>query len=245
MLNESAARLFWPAASALGHRAVLGTRLGLGGERVGGEVVGVVGDVRDAGPAAPARPTLYVAHAQFPMGFLTMAVRAPGEPDDLVNWLRATVATVDPTVPVFRVRTMEQFASRAVAQPRLYLVLLGVFAIAALVLAAVGIYGVMAQNVAARSREIGIRLALGATRRDVVTMVIGAAGHLAIAGLGRARHRAPGASGDSRLLVGVDPGDAPMYVVVSLATLAIAFCAAWLPARRAAKVDPVGSLRAE
>jgi putative ABC transport system permease protein len=249
ILNESAARLFWPgtpAAAAIGRRIVLGTRLGLGGDRAGGEVVGVVGDVRDVGPALLPRPTLYIAHAQFPMGFLTVAARAPQQPDDLVNWLRASVAAIDPAVPVFRVRTMEQFASRAVAQPRLYLALLGVFASVAVALAAIGIYGVMAQNVAARSREIGIRLALGATRQDVVRMVIRTAGRLTAVGLvvgfGVALLARPAFL---RVLVGVRPLDGPTYLLVGLATLAVALGAAWLPARRAAKVDPAGSLRAE
>ena len=246
VLNQSAARLFWPGQPATGHRVVVGTRLGLGGDRAGGEIVGVVGDVRDVGPAAPARPTLYLAHAQFPMGFLTLVVRAPHEPDDLVHWLRQTVAGVDPAVPVFRVRTMDQFARRAVAQPRLYLVLLAVFAAAAAALAAVGIYGMMAQNVAARSREIGIRVALGATRREVIAMIVRSAGKLTVSGLVIGMGLALlGRPAIGRLLVLVDPGDGVTYLAVGLATLALALGAAWLPARRAAKVDPVGSLRAE
>ncbi len=245
VLNESAARLFWPGTGAVGRRITLGTRLGLGGDRAGGEVIGVVGDVRDVGPAAPGRPTLYLSHAQFPMGFLTIAVRAP-ETDDLVSWLRSSVASVDPTVPVFRVRTMEQFASRAVAQPRLYLVLIAVFAVTAIALAALGIYGVMAQNVAARAREMGIRLALGATRHDVVTLVVRSAGRLAVIGLAIGVAIALVARGAiRRLLVGVEPLDATTYLVVGVATLAVALASAWLPARRASRVDPAGSLRAE
>jgi ABC-type antimicrobial peptide transport system permease subunit len=219
--------------------------LGLGGDRAGGEVVGVVGDVRDVGPALPARPTLYLAHAQFPMGFLTVAVRAPVT-DDLAAWLRASVAAVDPTVPVFRVRTMEQFASRAIAQPRLYLVLIAIFAATAIALAAIGIYGVMAQNVAARAREMGIRIALGATRHDVVALVVRSAGRLAVIGLVAGLSIALAARGAvQKLLIGVEPLDAATYVVVSVCTLAVALAAAWMPARRAAKVDPAGSLRAE
>ena len=249
VLNEGAARLYFPgtgAAAAVGHRVVVGTRMGLGGERVGGEIVGVAGDVRDVGPGRAARPTIYVAHAQFPMGFLTLVVRAPGARDDLSRALRSAVADVDPAVPVFRERTMEQFASRIVAQPRLYLTLLTVFAGAAIALAAIGIYGVMAQNVVARSREIGVRMALGATRQDVVTMIIRSAGRLTVIGVAAGFSLAVLARpAIGRVIVGVSPADGLTYLAVGLTTLGIALAAAWVPARRAAKVDPVGSLRAE
>ncbi len=211
ILNDSAARLYFPgvgAAGVVGHRVVVGTRLGLGGERAGGEIVGVAGDVRDLGPGSAARPTIYLAHAQYPMGFLTIAARAPGARDDLLRALRSAVAAVDPTVPVFRERTMEQFASRLLAQPRLYLTLLAVFAVTAVALAAIGIYGVMAQNVVARSREIGVRMALGATRQDVVSMIIRAAGRLTaigvVAGFTLAILARPAIA---RVIVGVPPAD--------------------------------------
>jgi len=246
VLNSAAARALWPDAEAIGHHVLLPTRLWRGGPRAGGEVVGVVGDIRDTGPARRARPTVYLAQSQFPSDYLTVLVKSTATPGDLVPWMRAAVGAVDPGVPMFRVRTMDEFAARAVAQPRLYLVLLGVFAMAAIALAAVGIYGVMAQNVGARTREIGIRVALGATRREVLSMVIGNAGGMAVigvvTGIGIAVLARPAIA---TLLFGVQPIDLLTYTVVAVGSLTVALAAAWLPARRAASIDPVVVLKAD
>ena len=247
VLNESAARLLWPGPdsdAALGHRVTLGTRLGLGGNRVGGEVIGIVNDVHDAGPAAAPRPTLFAVHAQFPTDFLTVAVKPRGQPMGLVDALRTSVATLDPNVPLFDVQTMEERAGAAVAQPRLYLRLLGIFATLALVLASIGVYGAMAHNVGARTREIGIRMALGATRREVVSMVLERAGMLAIIGvaIGLAFVTLARQPLD-RILFGVTATDAVTCVGASVAMLVIAGIAAWIPARRASRIDPVRALR--
>ncbi len=246
VLNERAARLLWPGADPIGRRVTLGTRLGLGGDRVGGEVVGIVNDVHDVGPANAPRPTLYAMHAQFPTDFLTFAVKPRGEPRELVDTLRSAVAALDPNIPLFSVRTLEELAGATVAQPQLYLQLLAIFAGLAVVLASIGVYGAMAHSVGARTREIGIRMALGATRREVVGMVLRHAGTLAVIGVVTgvvviAAARAP----IGRLLFGVTPTDMPTMALAAGAMLAVAWMAAWIPARRASRIDPVRALRSD
>jgi putative ABC transport system permease protein len=246
VLNERAARALWPDRSAIGRQITIGTRLGLGGERVGGRVVGVVGDVREFGPAQRARATLYAAYAQFPVDSFSVAVKARQAPTSFVGTLRAAVAAVDPSLPVYHARTMAELTSDIVAQPRLYLELLALFALSAIGLAAIGVYGVIAQNVSARTREIGIRLALGATRREVTAMVVSRAGLLAVSGTILGLGLALAAStAIARLLFGVQPADRVTYALVGAVTVAIALASAWIPARRAARVDPVSALRAE
>lgn len=244
VLNEAAAQLLWPGADPLGHSLTIGTRLSQGDERAGGEVVGVLRDIRDFGPTGPIRPTIYLAHAQFPMDFMTVTVKARQNPEALVEPARALLAELDPALPMFRVRTMEQFAANAVAQPRLYLTLIAVFAAAAILLAAIGIYGVLAHGVAQRTREIGIRLALGAKRSEVVGLVVRQAVVLAAGGLAAGLLLALGASQLIRgLLFGVEPRDALTYAAVVVVLFLIALVASYLPARRASRIDPIKALR--
>jgi ABC-type lipoprotein release transport system permease subunit len=208
--------------------------------------VGVVGDVHDVGPAQRPRPTLYAAHAQFPTGFVTIVARTREDIPDATSAFRSIVASLDPSLPVFRIRSMNEYASRAVAQPRLYLELLVLFAATAIGLAAVGIYGVMAQTVGARTREIGIRLALGAAPRTVVSLVAGHIGRLAVAGVaGGLLLALLSRTLLSKVLFDVQSLDATTYVVVSLLTGLVALVASWIPARRAARIDPVRTLRAD
>jgi putative ABC transport system permease protein len=246
IVNEAAAALLWPGDDAVGHSLTIGTRLSQGGESAGGTVVGVARNVRDFGATGALRPTLYVAHAQFPVDFFTVTLKARDNPAALVEPARTLLATLDPDLPMFRVRTMDQFAANAVAQPRLYLTLIGIFAAAAMLLAAIGIYGVLAHGVTQRTREIGIRLALGANRREVVGLVVGQAAALASGGLALGLLLAFGASRLMRgLLFGVEPNDVATYAGVAGALFAIALLASYLPARRASRVDPVTALRSE
>jgi predicted permease len=246
VVNEVAAELLWPGDDPLGHSLTIGTRLSQGGDSAGGTVVAVARNVRDFGARGPLRPTLYLAHAQFPVDFFTVTLKARENPAALVEPSRSLLAMLDPDLPMFRVRTMEQFAANAVAQPRLYLTLIGIFAGAAVLLAAIGIYGVLAHGVAQRTREIGIRLALGANRREVVGLVVGHAATLALGGLVVGLILALGASRLMRgLLFGVEPGDVATYGGVAVALFAIALVASYLPARRASRVDPITALRCE
>ncbi len=248
VLSASAARLLWPEGDPMGHSTELGTRLGLGRDwpRVGGEVVGVVGDVHDLGPATPPGPTLYVAHAQFPVGYLAWTLRGRGEPGALVEPIRKVLAAHDPDIPMFRVRSMDQLVAAATARERLYLLLVGGFAVTATLLAALGTYGVMTQLVVQRTREFGIRLALGATPPSVVTRVLGDGVRLAlfgvILGLGLAAlfmwRLGP-------LLYGVSPGDPFALAGAAAVLLVAAALACFVPARRAARVDPMTALRSD
>jgi predicted lysophospholipase L1 biosynthesis ABC-type transport system permease subunit len=246
VVNERAATLLWPDENPIGHQFTLGTRLGQEGVPAGGTVVGVAGNVRDHGPMSNVPPTVYLAHAQFPVAFMTLAIRTRGEPTVVNEPMRAVLAELDPDVPMFSVRTMEQRSASAVARPRLYLMLLSLFAGTAILLAALGIYGVLMHAVAQRTREIGIRLALGARRSEVVRMVVQQAALLAFAGLTLGLSLAFGASRLIRsLLFGVEPSDAVTYGAVALGLLGIALLASYLPARRASRIDPVRALRYE
>lgn len=246
VVNETAAARLWPNENPLGHEFTLGTRLGQGGANAGGTVVGLARDVRDYGPVPAVSPMVYLSHAQFPMGFMTLAVRVRGEATTIVEGMRASLAELDPNVPMFRVRTMEQIAADAVAQPRVYLMLLGLFAGTALLLAALGIYGVLMHAVTQRTREIGIRLALGAARAQVVGMVVRHAAMLAFTGLALGLALALGASRLIRgLLFAIAPSDTVTSAAVAAGLLAMALLASYLPARRASRIDPVRALRYE
>jgi predicted permease len=246
VVNEAAAKRVWPGQDARGHRLIIGSRLGFGGDRAGGEVVGVIGDLKERGLAQPARPTIYLSHAQYPMGFMGVAIRATGDPLALAEPARAALAATDPDVPLFRVRSMEQLVAASVAQPRLYALLLAVFALVAITLAGVGLYGVLAQTVAQRGRELGVRMALGATARDVVGMVVTQAARLAGAGV---LFGLAGGFAAARLLAtllyGVKPSDPGTFVVVGSGLFLIALLASVIPARRATRVDPMEALRTE
>lgn len=245
LVNETAAQRLWPGESALGHEFTLGTRMGQGGANSGGTVVGVAGDVHDWGPVLAVRPTVYLSHAQTPVSFLTVGVKGRGEVASLEQ-LRAAVAGLDPELPMFRVRTMEQLVSNAFAQPRIYLILLGLFAATAVLLAAIGIYGVLMHVVAQRTREIGIRLALGARRGEVVGMVVRQALVLAVTGLVLGLALAAASSRFvGTLLFGIQPTDVVTYGSVVAGLFLVALLASYLPARRASRIDPVRALRYE
>jgi predicted permease len=244
IVNETAAKRVWKGVDPLGHELRIGTRLGLGGEQAGGSVVGVAADVREFGPAAPAPPTLYLAHAQWPLSFLTVVAKSRGEAASLIEPMRAVMRDLDPDVPIYAVRSMDQLVSNAIAQPRLYLVLIASFGATAVLLAAIGLYGVLAYAVGQRTREIGIRLALGAKRGEVLRMVMAQAGRLAVAGIGAGVVAAVLASRVLRSqLFEVAPTDTLTYVAVAGVLLCVALAASWIPARRAARIDPLTALR--
>ncbi|MDP6605206.1 MAG: ABC transporter permease [Dehalococcoidia bacterium] len=246
VVSESTARLLWPGTDPLGHTFSVGTRLGLGGERVGGEVVGIVSDVKDRGLAADTSPTIYAVHAQFPESFMSVTVRTDVAPVSLVGPIRAEMADLDAELPMFRVRAMTDFVDDAVAEPRFVMLLVAWFGLSAIALAAIGTYGVMAHAVGQRRREFGIRLALGARAQDIVSIVLRHG--VALAALGVVGGLA-GALMTTRLLqgllFGVAPNDPATFAAVAALLLAIGVAASYLPARRATRVDPLVALRDE
>jgi ABC-type antimicrobial peptide transport system permease subunit len=199
-------------------------------------------NVEDKEPPA----NLYVPHMQETHQSVTLVVRHDGEADAMTTALRRLVQSRDPDMPLFDVRTMEESLRFGLWESRIYAVLMTVFGALALVIAAIGIYGVMAYSVAQRTQEIGIRMALGAARHDVLRMVVGQALWLTLFGMGIGL---AGAYAVTRLmasqLFGVSPSDPPTFVGVAFILVASALIAAWVPAERATRVDPMVALRSE
>ena len=244
IVNETFARRFFPGEEVLGKRFKFGPPES---EDPWMTIVGVVGDTRRTGFDTAVRPETYLPHAQSPSRGMMLVVRSTAaDPSALANAVRGAVASLDREVPVFQVRTMDELLSGLMAQRRLNMLLLAIFAGVALLLAAVGIFGVMNYAVSQRTHEIGLRMALGAQARDILKMVVGQGMALVLAGLvlGLA-----GALALTRLmssmLYGVSATDPATYAGIAVLLMAVAFLACYLPARRATKVDPMVALRYE
>lgn len=249
VVSETTAARYWPGEDPIGQRFRLG-----GGAAPGMvTIVGIARDVRHASFDAPPRSQMYLSHAQFefwndggPVRGLTLAVRTAGEPAGLTGAIRRVAAELDPALPLAEFRTMEQVASASMARPRLMMTLLAAFAAVALVLGAVGVYGVMAWLVGRRTREMGIRMALGARGRDVAGLILKRSLALTAAGIAAGIVIAAAATRAlAGMLYGVTPLDAWTFACVPLALAAVAMLAAWMPTRRATRLDPNVVLRHE
>jgi putative ABC transport system permease protein len=249
VISETAAKRYWPGEDPIGRRFLLG-----GGAAPGWvTVVGVVRDVRHAAFDAPPRSQMYLPHAQFrywdgggPVRSLSLVIRTVGEPASVASALRREVAALDPALPVSGFRTMEEVVAASVARPRFMMLLLTAFAAVALVLGAVGVYGVMAHLVGRRTREMGIRLALGARPLEVARLVLRRALALTVLGIAVGLVVAIALTRSlTGILYGVAPTDPATFAGVSLALGAVALAAAWMPIRRATRVDPATVLRHE
>jgi predicted lysophospholipase L1 biosynthesis ABC-type transport system permease subunit len=211
-----------------------------------GEVIGVVEDVRLTALDTVARPTLYWPQEQVPNGFMTLLVRSSGRPEALVAGVRAELAAVDPELPPGRFRTLEEVVEGSLERQTFLLRLLGAFAAIALLLAAVGVYGVMSYAVIERVPEIGVRLAVGASTGDIVRLILRDGLILGAAGVAIGTVAAAAGAGALRsLLFEVAPRDPASLVAVAAALMLATLAAAWLPARRASRIDPIKALRAD
>ena len=242
IINETMAKTYWPREDPLGKRIRQG-----GPDDPWLTIAGVVGDIREFDPLTAPRPTMYFPITQFPDGILRdWVVRSVRDPLTVASAVRAAVWSVDKDLPVTRVRTMEEVWSLSIASERLNLLLFALFALLALVLSTVGIYGVMAYNVAERTREIGIRVALGARSNDVLKLVLAQGFRLASLGL---LLGVAAALALTRLMASmiysVSSTDGATFFTVALLLGAVALVACYIPARRALRVDPMVALRYE
>jgi predicted permease len=242
IVNQAFARRAWPGQDPLGKRI----RVEDGGPNPR-EVVGLVKDVRERDWTAQPPPEMYLAFLQNPpTRGLTLVVRAAGDPLTLAPAIERQVWAVDRNLPVVQVRSMDQVVAQAVGQPRFNLLLLNAFAALALLLAAVGIYGVMAYAVHRRTQELGIRLALGAPASHLRRLVVGQGMALAAVGVALGLVAALSTTHIMRaMLFEVTPTDPLVFGVIAALLLAVAFLATYLPARRATRIDPMLALRAE
>jgi putative ABC transport system permease protein len=240
VINETMAQKYWPGENPIGKRVQISW------DGIEDEVIAVVGDVKHAALDAVTRPMTYWPFARSPYGTMTVTIRTAGDATPIVNAVVALVRQRDPELVVANIRTMDEVVESSVAERRLTMMLLAIFAGAALLLAAVGIYGVIAYGVTQRTQEIGIRMALGAQRGDVLRMVVRQALILTVAGI------AAGGAGAlflTRLMEGllfqVRPADPLTFGAVSGLLATVALLASYIPGRRATRVDPVIALRAE
>jgi putative ABC transport system permease protein len=244
VINAAAARRFFPGEDPLGKRIKLGWSQN--GNRRGGEVVGIVGDFRQGGLDKAAEPQMFLPYGQAPLSSLWVVVRTAADPAAVSAAARSEVRQLDATLPLFGLQTLTDLVAGSASQPKFYLLLLGGFAAMALLLAAIGIYGVIAYAVRQRTQEIGIRMALGASRDRVQGMVVRQG--LTLAGLGALAGLLAALFATrwmKSLLYEVSATDPAIYLAVPVLLVAVAALASWVPARRAARTEPQLALRGE
>ena len=251
IVSESLARKYFPDGDALGHRLQIPTRAGPGSRPNSVpspwmRIVGIVGDVKTQALDLEDRPALYRPLMQAPLRSLTFVVRGSLDPQQLGAAVEGEVRAIDPEIPIYAVRTMGEAMEKTVAERRFAMQLLGLFAIVALLLSAIGLYGVIAYSVAQRRQEIGIRMALGARPADVRRMLLREGARLAGLGVALGLAGAFVLTGlMSSLLYGVGPRDPVTLLLVSGVLAAVALGATDVPARRASRVDPMKALRSD
>lgn len=250
VINESAARRFWPGENPLGKRVWFGGTTGPFADPAHAvEIVGIVGDVKYEAvdwPNATGRPEFYTSYLQFSYPDTMMMVKTAGSTSSLVPALRRAVASVDQALPIYDVLTLDDRIGGALARPRFNATIVSGFAIVALLIAALGVYGMLSYSVSCRRREIGVRLAVGAAPPRIVKVILGEGLRLAFAGIVIGVGAALAIARLTRsLVVDVSPSDPRILGLVALTMLGVAGVAALIPARRASNVDPVVVLRQE
>ena len=255
VINEAFAKKYWPGADALGQQITIGKGLGPEFDDPTREVVGIVADVREGGLDHEAPPIIYVPYGQVSDALTRLAnnvipaswiVGTSGISSSLTASIQREFLAVDAQLPVARVRPMSEVVGTSIQQQNFNMLLLTIFGAIALVLAAIGIYGLMSYSVEQGTRDIGVRLALGADRGTILRMVVGRG--MLLAGIGLAAGLAAAFAASrllARMLYGVKPGDPATYALVAAVLGGIALVACYLPARRATRVDPIIALRAE
>jgi putative ABC transport system permease protein len=242
VINEEAARQYWPGIDPIGRRVGFGGAGGLTWRTV----VGIIGDVRQLGLDQPVLPEVYVPLLQDPDRDMSIIVRTSIDPATVSTSLRRAVQAVDPSQPLMTPRLMTRQLAGSLARPRFFTALLGGFAAAALLLATLGVYGVVSTGAQARTREMGIRGALGAQRSEVLRLVLSGGAKMAFAGIALGSAGAFWfARGVRSLLVGVEPADPVVFMMTGALLGTAVLVASWLPARRAARADPMTALRAD
>jgi putative ABC transport system permease protein len=243
LIDQTLQRRYWANEDPLGKQISFGGRPG---PNPSFTIVGVVGDMKSDGFDAPTAPHIYLPVRQNPGYASVVFLRSAGNPEALGESIRHEVQSIDPNIPVFNTRTMDQIISRSMAERRFALQLLGIFAGVALLLAAIGIYGVMAYSFSQRTHEIGVRIALGAQRVDIFRMAVGEGMQLVAIGLAIGLVGAAALTRSVRtMLFDVSPADPITFGAISATLAAVAFLACYVPARRATRVDPLVALRDE
>jgi putative ABC transport system permease protein len=244
ILSRAAERKFFPHGDAIGKELKFGARMGY--DKLQGEVIGIVGDVHDFGLDIEPPPDAYLLADQAGISEMNVVVRAAAEPASLASAVREQVLTVDKNLPITGMKTMHEVMAESLAARRFYMVLLAIFALIAVSLAAVGVYGVMAYWVSRRTQEIGVRLALGAEHKQVLAMLLFQGSRLVAIGIGIGLVVTTAASRVlAGLLFGVSATDPLILAGVAMSLAWVATIAGYLPARRILRVDPMVALRYE
>jgi putative ABC transport system permease protein len=245
LVNATVAQRLFPGANPIGKRFMFGNP-GAGDAPKWVTIVGMVADTKMYGLANAARLEVYLPFRQAASNGMVLLVKSGQEATALVSAIRGIVASIDREQPIFRVATMQEVVNASVSTRRITLILLGLFSGLALVLAGIGIYGVISYSVAQRSREIGIRMALGAQRGDVMRLVLAQGGKISVAGIAIGSAASAGLTWwMAKLLYSVSALDPATFAAVALVLAVIAMVASYIPARRALRVDPLVALRNE
>jgi putative ABC transport system permease protein len=247
IVNETFARRILKGENLVGQRVRPGISFGESDEGPMREIVGVTGDVKSGSIGGEIVPEIYVPQTRTDfIGEATVVVRTGNDPGALVPAMRSLVSSMDKELPLRDVKTMDQYVAGSVSEPRFEAVLLGTFAALAFVLTAIGLYGVIAYSVVQRTREMGIRIALGAQRGSISRMVIREGASLALIGIGSGLVASVfGVRLIRSLLFGIGSTDPATFISVPLSLIGVALVASYVPARRAMRVDPVNALRYE